>query len=176
MTDLLPRRPRLLPVPDPNPPYDPYDRPWSFPDQRRRRHRQGVLALEFHLPSGVPARPCASGPARAGLPTPARWGRMLAEAFADALNGTRPVDQLQLWVTRSVRRHLLVAIRSAATPGSAGYGVRAVHAQCPAPGVVEVAATLHGRVHARALAFRLEERGGQWVCTALEVGLLAGPR
>jgi hypothetical protein len=38
------------------------------------------------------------------------------------------------------------------------------------PTVVEGNATLVGRDHARAIAFRLERQRGGWTCIALEIG------
>jgi hypothetical protein len=184
MTEVVQRRPRLLPAPDPNPPYDSHDRPWRPPEPRGRTPRQGVLALEFQLPSGVPARPgplaqhdVARQPdlvVAGGLPPSERWSRMLAEAFADVLNGTRPAEQLRFWVTKNVHRRLLSATRL--TGPRPAHRVRTVHRQSPVPGVVEVTATLHDRDRAHAMAFRMEERRGHWVCTALDVGLLSRRR
>ncbi len=176
MPDVLVRVPRVLPVPDPNPPYDSVDAVWRrIPPARS--HQQGVLALEFMLPSGLPARPVARmTPARSRRDEADRWSRLLAQAFAETIGGTRPPAQLRFWATKYVHRRLLLAIRLAGAAGPRGWTVGAVHLQTPARGTVEVTATLHGSGHAHSMAFRLEARGDQWLCTALDVGFLPRPR
>lgn len=173
------RAPRLLPAPDPNPPYDAPDVAWT----RRPREApgQGVLALEFLLPSGVPAQPAILGsadwgaaPAALDQPEAERWSRMLAQGIAEALSGSRPVAQLRFWVTRNVHRRLLTATRL--SQGSAGYAVPTVHVHVASPHAVEAVATLRGVGHAHAMAFRLEARHGAWLCTAFDVGILPRPR
>lgn len=178
-SNVLVRVPRLLPAPDPNPPYDAPDVVWT----RRPGEApgQGVLALEFLLPSGVPAQPAMVGsnawreaPATPGRPEAQRWSRMLAQGIAEALSGTRPVSQLRFWVSRNVHRRLLTATRL--SQGNAGYAVPTVHVFFASPNAVEAVATLRGVGHAHAMAFRLETRNGAWLCTALDIGILPRPR
>ena len=70
----------------------------------------------------------------------------------------------------------MLAVRLAGLSRRCEYAVPAVHIRIPTPGVVEVAATLRAARHAHAMAFRLEARRDQWLCTALEVGFVPRPR
>lgn len=160
-------RPRILRAPDPNPPYDAIDYAWRPEPQVAG---QGVLPLDFRSSRLGARSPLALEPTGAEGRTDAEpFSRMLARALADGVTGTRTPAQLRPWLNRNVQRRLAFASRLA---GGARYTVGEVHLGCPAGDVVEVAATLHGRDHAHAMAFRLEARGRSWVCTVLEVGLL----
>lgn len=155
-------RPRILRAPDPNPPFDTADQPWRAEPQSVG---QGVLPLDFRASRPIPRLESAEA-----LPAvPDMWGQMVARALADAVSGTRTPAQLRPWLTRNVQRRLGVAARLA---GGARYTVDAVHVGIPARDRLEATATLHGRDHAHAMAFRLEARGRGWVCTAVEIGLL----
>lgn len=174
MTDLLIRGPRLLPAPDPNPPYDCADVPWRRPQVRQEARGQGVLPLKFVLPSGLPVRPAPTVSRHdtdVDRSEVERWSRILARAIAETLSGTRSPEQLQFWLTGNAHRRLLLAVRLAGVAAPSGYAVQAVHVRTPVAGVAEANATLHAADHAHAMAFRLAFRREQWLCTALEVGL-----
>jgi hypothetical protein len=48
--------------------------------------------------------------------------------------------------------------------------VRSVHVFLPQPQSAEVSVHVRHGERSRAIAARLEHRGGRWVCTALELG------
>ena len=115
------------------------------------------------------------------LPDHRRWAAKVAQAVVEVLAGERPVGQLTHWTTPAVyaqlaRRAALVSNRSTAQRSAMRHIVlRRVHVSRPADGVVEVATVIHGRdpngtERARALAFRLEQDAGRWICTVLELG------
>jgi hypothetical protein len=182
-------RPRLAPAPSTEPPYDAGT---ARSGRAAGSAIQGTLALTFTLPSGVPATPAAwlrlvpplpptadVPPPRApqrSLPDAREWAATLAQAVVEVLAGERPVAQLTHWTTPSVfaqlaRRAAIVAGRSTAQRTAAPRIVlRRVHVGRPADGVVEASTVIHGPDRARALAFRLEDTGGRWICTVLELG------
>lgn len=157
-------RPRILRAPDPNPPYDPVGYEW---EPKVEMPGQGELALDFRCGRRAASKPLAEKfPDRHDAEL---FSRMLATALADGVSGTRTPAQLRPWLTGNIARRVAYAARLA---GGAFYRVDAVHMCVVSPEVLEVAATLRGRDHAHAMAFRLEARGRSWVCTALEVGVL----
>jgi hypothetical protein len=180
-------RPRLAPAPSAEPPYDTGS---AGVRGRSGTAIQGTLALTFTLPSGVPATPAAwlrlvpppadpapaAVPERPAPPNPRDWAGTLAQAVVEVLAGERPVGQLTHWTTPRVyaqlaRRAAIVANRSTAERTAMPRIVlRRVHVGLPAAGVVEASTVIHGPDRARALAFRLEETGGRWLCTVLELG------
>lgn len=178
-------RPRIAPTPGLEPAHDAGDpgSPGGIAPAT-----QGTLALHFTLPSGVPASPAAwlrlvpppvraspHRPAQRPLPDPRDWAATVAQAVVEVLAGERPVTQLLHWATPPVYARL--ARRAAFAPeGRPGQRraaprtvVRRVHVCLPADGVVEATTVIHGPRQARALAFRLEEIGGRWLCTALDL-------
>ena len=106
------------------------------------------------------------------LPDAARWSGWLALALGEALLGRRPASQLAGWVSREVlagltRRQRLRPAEDAA-PRTVLLSGRVQH---PAPRAVEACAVLRSGPRLLVLAFRLEAREGQWLCTALDAGL-----
>lgn len=189
--------PRLLPVPRRDPPYDdervlgavarPQDgagrapRPGVVP-----LGVQGTLALAFVLPSGLTAEPVTAprlrlvgslpGGLSAQLPPVSAWAARVAQAVVEVLSGDRPVAQLARWTSPEVhdqlRRGAVRAARSgaAARTAAARASVRCVRVCSPAEGVVEASAVVIRHERVTAMALRLEDDGGRWRCTALQVG------
>jgi hypothetical protein len=169
-TALAARPLRLLPAPDSNPPYD---------DERRHDHPvDGTLALAFPPVAVLPLRlvpPAqAAGPAADdGPPEPRAWTARLAQAMVEVFVGARSAAQLSPFATLDVLHQLERATgRLGAGPGQRTRRphVRSVHVSHPRPGVAEACAVLDLGVRHRAIALRLDERRGRWVCTALHLG------
>jgi hypothetical protein len=127
--------------------------------------------------------PPVLGPPSALRPDPGGWGASLALAFAEALQGRRPLGQLSRWVDEHVLATLTVHARGrSAAPRRAAGGtrqraapsgpavLRSVRLQFPQPEAVELSAHLHVDGRSVAFAFRLEGWGERWLCTALELG------
>lgn len=191
-------RPHLLPVPDPQPPYD-----GAADNGHRgplRDPLQGVLALAFVLPSGAPTSPdrppalrlvtAAEDPVPAQhaedevdfgpqptstllLPDVRGWAARFVQAVVEVLAGDRPVGQLVRWTSADVYDELAARVtalsrREAGTHTRAV--VRSVHVTVPADGVAEVAALVRRGPRSAAVAVRLEGLDGRWQCTALHLG------
>jgi hypothetical protein len=161
---------RLLPAPVSEPPYDD-EVPAPVPVV------DGTLALAFPPePDGVPLRlvPPAAGPLPGidGPPLDARvWAHRLAQALVEVLAGARTPAQLSRFATWEVLQHVE---RSAARLGRWRVPgrplVSSVHVCRPSSGVAEACAVVDTGGRRRAVAIRLEVRGGAWLCTALQVG------
>ncbi|HET6817417.1 MAG TPA: Rv3235 family protein [Mycobacteriales bacterium] len=161
---------RLVPAPPHDPPYD--DELPVTPPQV-----VGSLALSFPQEDTtvVPLRlvPPALPPAPGGAPPdPTAWARRLAQAIVEVLSGSRPPAQLSahatLPVVQQLERASAVALRRPDRPRQAPL-VENVHVCLPRERVAEVAAVIDTRSRRRALALRLEARGGRWECTALQL-------
>ena len=106
------------------------------------------------------------------LPDAARWSGWFALALGEALLGRRPATQLAGWVSAEVlagvsRRQRLRPAEDLA-PRTVLLSGRVQH---PGASSTEASAVLRAGTRLLVLAFRLEGRDGQWVCTALEAGL-----
>ena len=111
------------------------------------------------------------------LPDAARWSGWFALALGEALLGRRPATQLAGWVSAEVlaglnRRQRLHPAEDLA-PRTVLLSGRVQH---PGPCSAEVSAVLRAGGRLLVLAFRLEGRDGQWVCTALDAGLAPARR
>lgn len=148
---------------------------------------QGTLALDFPLPSGLPAVPQApaltlmvgttdmrpSGPA----PAPTEWAGRFVQAVVEVIAGDRPLQQLVRWTSGRVYADLnrRVRILGLTTSAASRYRterahVRSVHVFQPRPDAAEVAAHVRHGDRSRAVAARLETHQGRWRCTALLLG------
>ncbi|MGI8614008.1 MAG: Rv3235 family protein [Nocardioidaceae bacterium] len=97
------------------------------------------------------------------------------QAVVEVLAGDRPCTQLARWADPRVYSVLVRCVSGASTSrASARRRQRArvvsVRVTCPAPRVAEVSARVSDGQRSRALAARLEQLHGRWVCTALEIG------
>ncbi len=186
--DLLPAL-RLVPAPDPDPPFADHR-----PTLQLVAQPQEELPLEWLLPTGLPAAPRSPqlrlvrgrrgdgddfGPVptpRGELPEPTAWATRLVQGIAEMLSLDRPVSQLVRWsdpvVFDQVRRRVEVRRRSRA-PRDTHSGhrplVRSIHVAEPADGVAEVCAMVDDGRRPRAYALRLEGLDGRWRATALEL-------
>lgn len=108
----------------------------------------------------------------AELPDAARWSGWLAIALAEALLGRRPATQLSGWVSTEVlaglNRRQRLRPAEEVVPRTVLLSGRVQH---PAARSAEATAVLRAGARLLVLAFRLEARDTQWVCTALEAGL-----
>jgi hypothetical protein len=97
----------------------------------------------------------------------------LAQAIAEVLAGARPASQLCGHATLPVIRMLERNTgRLGARTGEPRHRpiVGSVHIGEPRDGVIEACAVIDVGRRTRALALRLEAVGGQWRCTAINVG------
>lgn len=105
------------------------------------------------------------------------WAARFAQAVVEVLGGDRPLTQLLRWTSTRVYveidRRLTILNRTS----SAGRRmrtvrpqVRSVHVCHPTPSCAEVSVHVRHGQRSRAIAARLEHRGGRWQCTALQLG------
>jgi hypothetical protein len=161
---------RLVSVRDAEPPYD--DEPASPADLVR-----GNLALAFPPSTAhtTPLRlvPPATPPARGGTGDPRLWTARLAQAMVEVLAGIRPAAQLAAYTTLHVLEQLERSAgrftRRGASPARRPT-VTSVHVGRPLAAVAEACVVVDTGGRRRVLALRLDEVGGRWRCTALEVG------
>lgn len=159
----------VLPIPEHEPPPLPRDASPELPDPR---YVQGALAVDFRR-EGHDELFGPQSTSRHNLPDPETWARRLITTILEAMDGLRPVDQLNRWVTPDIRdriaRQGIRARQRNQRPGGA-LQVRAIRVCEPADGVAEVAAVIAYRSRVRALALRLGGVDGRWLITALEIG------
>ena len=106
----------------------------------------------------------------AQLPAALPFARALVQGLLEVLAGVRPLRQLQRDTTPELYAVLERAVsrqHAPAGPRPGGRAVRSVHVQEHPEGVAEVCATVQHRLHAGALALRLEGLDGRWRCTEL---------
>jgi hypothetical protein len=158
--------------------------------RRLQGGEQGVLALQWPLPSGLPVvpqppegvpvvrrDPVRSPSARRGdaeRPEPGAWVARLVQAVVEVLAGDRPLLQLMRWLDITVYEQLSEHVtKRAGRPSGARPGpvraVRSVHLCEPRAGVVEAAVVVGNGVRVRAVAVRLEGARGRWRCTRLTI-------
>jgi hypothetical protein len=158
-----------------------------------RPPQQGALALDFPLPSGLPAVPRAPEltlvvggtqpptPAarQPGCPVPVArdWAGRFVQAVVEVIAGDRPLQQLIRWTDERVYTDLSRRVRILGLTTSAASRhrtershVRSVHIYQPHPDAAEVAAHVRHGARSRAVAARLEAERGRWTCTALRLG------
>ena len=155
--------------------------------------RQGALALDVPLPSGLPATPQAPElilvagrpePPDAAVDRPSRpvpaagdWAGRFVQAVVEVIAGDRPLQQLIRWTDERVYCDLSRRVRILGLTTSAASRhrtershVRSVHIYQPHPDAAEVAAHIRHGARSRAVAARLEAERGRWTCTALRLG------
>jgi hypothetical protein len=109
------------------------------------------------------------------LPDPSTWCISLARLLVETLQGLRPIGQLNRWVDEHVLAAITLYRRQHAERGAGQRPARpavlqSVHVQFPVPLAVEAAAHLRLGRRSIAIAVRLEEFYGRWLCTAVEIG------
>lgn len=111
------------------------------------------------------------------LPDATRWSGWLALALSEAVLGRRPATQLAGWVAADVlaglHRRQRLRLAEEATARTVLLSGRVQH---PGPRSAEASAVVRSGHRLVVLAFRLEGRDSQWLCTALEAGVTSGPR
>lgn len=161
---------RRLPVPPLAPPYDD-EAPGPAGGEV-----VGALPLPFAAASSaVPRLRVVASPDEApGGGTPAGpWSTRFVRTVLETLAGLRPVSQLGAWATPDVCRALARRVTLAEGCRNLPRGVgtlRSIHVSAPSADVAEVCAVVDDGRRVRALALRLEARGGGWRCTELRVG------
>lgn len=142
-----------------------------------RPERRHLRPVETELSS--PAPPSREEPAIAspGLPplTFRLIGTIAVFAF-EAIEGTRHVGQLGMWITEEVAEHLtayrmLIAERRSLYRDTRRVvpSVRTVRASVPAPRVAEASVVLNADGRTRAVALRFEGSRGRWQASAITV-------
>jgi hypothetical protein len=165
---------RLVPAPPMDPPYDDEREPLA-------PRTEGSLALAFPpaTPDALPLRlvpPARPGPDPSVRPRPdvGDWGARLAQAIVEVLVGSRSAAQLSRFASLDVLHKLeRWTGRLAGRPGGPIVRtprVASVRISEPVEGIVEACASVDTGPRRRALAMRLEDHGGRWQCTALELG------
>ena len=183
---------RLVPAPACDPPY--LDEGMAAERARAQTSAQTVLALEFPLPTGLPAEPVVPprlqlvdddpfgvvATPRSALPAATPWTARLAQAIAEVVAGDRPLGQLVRWTTCEVldtltEQAVLRRRGPTAGPGRRRAQVRSLRVTEPADGVIEAAVLVVGAGRPLPMALRLEGLDGRWQCTVLELPTLPRP-
>jgi Family of unknown function (DUF6459) len=112
---------------------------------------------------------------RPGLPDATAWSSSLAKLLIETVQGLRPIGQLNRWVDErvlaAISSHRRQRLRRNRHPQTTRPAVlRSVHVQFPVETAAEVAVHLLLSERSVALAFRLEDFYGRWLCTAVELG------
>jgi hypothetical protein len=132
---------------------------------------QVALDLDGATRAGEPE---SAAPIRGDLPEPGVWVAQFVRAAVEVCRGRRPPGQLARWasveVQRTLERRHLLARRQVPLGADHPARVRVVQVSQPRPGVVEAAAVVGDRGRLRAAAVRLQDAGGRWRVTALELG------
>ncbi len=141
---------------------------------------QGTLALDLEGAAAPPPPPEVTefDPAQsARTPDPDAglrdWVARLAQAVIETAAGHRPASQLVRWTTPAVHRELVARHRVMGTISSAPSrrlrpAVRSIHLCRPRPDALEASVHVGYGVRSRAVALRLEQRDGRWICVAAE--------
>ena len=116
----------------------------------------------------------AGGTGRIHRPTdPRPLVAQLAQAISEVLVRARQAGQLDGLLTADTVRALQRAVD--VTPAPAGVGmprprIHSLRIASPRAGAVEACAVIDLGHRSRALAFRLDDLGHRWTCTALRIG------
>lgn len=159
----------VLPIPETEPPALPHG---ASPEISDGRFVQGCLAVDFRL-EGHDQLFGPQSTSRSDLPDPTAWAGRLITAILESMDGLRPANQLNRWVTPEIRERVARrGIRSRQRhqrPGGA-LQIRTLRVCAPVDGVAEVAAVIGYRARVRAVALRMSGVDGRWLITALELG------
>lgn len=137
----------------------------EWPTTRVTPAVQGVLDLDL---AATDRGAVLTGPSAAAQAMQARAARF-ALAVAEALAGDRPVAQLSKWMTHDVYDQVAALARTTRARTERPRLLSA-HVARPAEEVAEVCGHIRHGERSRAMAMRLEQRKGRWVCTALRLG------
>jgi hypothetical protein len=94
----------------------------------------------------------------------------LCLAVVETVTGDRSLTQLTRWLTPDAYDRLAADIGTPPTVGQQRPRLLSVHVSTPTAGVAEVCGRVRSGGRSRALALRLEQQRGRWVCTALQLG------
>lgn len=154
----------LRPAPRREPPYDDE---LEIGDATGRYDQRLPFAPVTLVPEPVVLR-------KHGLPEPTNWARRLLVGLVESADGRRPLNQLASMLSPSVGRGLGSEFERAAIAGDGHWlqhgSVRTVRGDEFTDGIAELCATLDVGNRVRAVALRLENRRGRWLCTRLHLG------
>jgi hypothetical protein len=155
---------RILPVPRTEPAFDP-DPFWDRP----HLHAVPDPGTELPLPWAHRGRaePATRTEPPSGPPGARRAAWRLANGYVDVLHGRRPPIQLTRFATADGSACLHRELAGRPEPGRQ-VRLQSLHVSEPVPGVAEAAAVLTAADQVWAVAFRLENRDGQWRCAHFE--------
>ena len=131
----------------------------------------GANALKYLPPRMAENRPDSFEPqatARIDLPSAQQWSMRLVHALVEVVNGSRPLAQLNRWVTPEVLAQIQGHVTRNKLPR---LGVRSINVHETDDGVAEVSSVFGTPNRSFALALRLEGLDGRWRATSLEVAL-----
>lgn len=144
------------------------------PADTRPGQRRGKTAP--NLVAKLPAAP-------EELPDPRCWAAQIARCSLEAVEGERPLTQLNPWITRQQyrileqRRHRFLGQFCPATAQKPGatrrlHPIRILSARSRATldGCQEAIVILHDGTRGRASSLRLENHGNRWLVTSLKIG------
>lgn len=128
--------------------------------------------------------PCAAGETtRAVLPNPRRWAAQIARCSLEAIEGVRPISQLNRWLSpleyrrleqrkdSVARGQLPNALRTSRTDSRFGpISILSAHCHQTINGAQEAIVILHDGKRGRASAIRLEAQNDRWVATSVKIG------
>lgn len=124
----------------------------------------------------APALRCSQRPAAAPDEPLIKQASRFVQVVVDIVAGDRPCSQAigmaDADVYSLLSHHAVAAARLRRTKPARRRRPRVVSVRvvCQRPGVAEVSARVSHGERSRALAARLENRRGRWICTALEIG------
>ncbi|WP_051259226.1 Rv3235 family protein [Schaalia suimastitidis] len=109
-------------------------------------------------------------PDASGLPAAKQWASNLARGITEVLSGTRPILQLQRWLSTDLYEHL-TQLTMHLPEQTKVVPMRATNCLiCDVrDGVVEAAVIVACGPHSRIVGLRLENRHQRWVATALDI-------
>lgn len=144
------------------------------PKGQAKRHRPAKSVVEMLDPVTME---------KTALPDPRRWAAQIARCSLEAVEGQRPLSQLNRWMTPR-QYQLLEKRRDWFTKGCSPRVLRTcrevrkvkpiaiLSARCRATtdGAQEATVVLHDGHRGRASSMRLENHEGRWVVTYLRIG------
>ncbi len=137
---------------------------------------QGTLALDLDTHPGLPSAPELHVVAGNRGDVEA-WAARFAQAVVEVVGGDRSPHQLIRCTSPAVHADLLrrtAALNRAAAPELRSRRLRAqvqsVHVFLPSAASAEVSVHVRHGQRSRAIAARIEQFDGRWMCTALEFG------